>query len=115
MRLPVVIGQLKVGWQPARNARCIATFLRQETGPGALVVLPEAALSGYDDNLSGLAALDPAELAGCLAEVAAAARECRVHLLAVRCCRRPGPGPTRPCISASRRAVDLPEGEPGLS
>ncbi len=81
MRLPVVIGQLETGWQPARNARRIATFLRQETGPGALVVLPEAAVSGYDDNLSGLAALDPAELAGCLAEVAAAARERRVHLL----------------------------------
>lgn len=81
MRLPVVIGQLEIGWKPARNAERIAAFLREETRPGALVVLPEAAVSGYDDDLSGLPGLDPRELAGCLAAVAEVARERRVHLL----------------------------------
>jgi predicted amidohydrolase len=81
MQLPVVIGQLEIDWEPARNRERIVAFLREETGHDSLVVLPEAAVSGYDDDLSGLAALDPRELAASLAAVAVAAAEQRVHLL----------------------------------
>jgi len=77
----VVVGQLRIDWDPAGNAARTTTFLRNETGPGALVVLPEAMLSGYDDDLSGLAALDEGELAAGVRAVAAAAREQRVHVI----------------------------------
>ncbi|MGH9170301.1 MAG: carbon-nitrogen hydrolase family protein [Acidimicrobiales bacterium] len=45
-----------------------------------MVVLPEGALSGYDDELSGLDSLDSDELAGALAVVAAAVVRAEVHL-----------------------------------
>ena len=63
MTLEVVIGQLEVGWDPASNIDRIIPFLRAETRPGSLAVLPEAALSGYDDQLSGLDRLDARVLA----------------------------------------------------
>jgi predicted amidohydrolase len=81
MPVHVVVGQLQIDWDPAGNAARTTTFLRNETGPGALVVLPEAMLSGYDDDLSGLAALDEGELATSVEAVAAAARERQVHVL----------------------------------
>jgi len=81
MGLPVVIGQLEIDWDPARNAERIISFLRAETRPGSLAVLPEAALSGYDDQLSGLDRLDPRALAAAQSAVAAAARELGVHVL----------------------------------
>ncbi len=77
----VVVGQLRIDWDPAGNVARTTTFLRNETRPGALVILPEATLSGYDDDLSGLAALDKAELAASVESVAAAARAQRVHVL----------------------------------
>jgi predicted amidohydrolase len=49
MSLQVVIGQLEIGWDPACNSERIISFLRAEARPGCLAVLPEAALSGYDD------------------------------------------------------------------
>jgi predicted amidohydrolase len=76
-----VIGQLEVGWDPAANGARITSFLRAEAGPGCLVVLPEAALSGYDDALSGLDSLDAGALADATSEVAAAAAQLGVHVL----------------------------------
>jgi predicted amidohydrolase len=81
MGLPVVIGQLEIDWDPARNTERVISFLRAETRPGGLAVLPEAALSGYDDQLSGIDRLDPGALAAALSAVAAAARELGVHVL----------------------------------
>ncbi len=80
-RLRAVIGQLEVGWDPVANSVRITSFLRAEASPGCLVVLPEGALSGYDDELSGLDSLDPAALASAAAAVAAAAGELGLHLL----------------------------------
>jgi predicted amidohydrolase len=56
MRVPVVVGQLPITWGPDRNRNRheIVSFLDEATHPGELVVLPEAAISGYDDALSGL-------------------------------------------------------------
>jgi predicted amidohydrolase len=56
MQVPVVVGQLPTTWDPDRNGKQIVAFLDHATGPGDVVVLPEAALSGYDDALSGLRA-----------------------------------------------------------
>jgi predicted amidohydrolase len=50
MSLQVVVGQLEIGWDPAWNSERVISFLRAETRPGSLAVLPEAALSGYDDE-----------------------------------------------------------------
>jgi predicted amidohydrolase len=80
-RLRVVIGQLEVGWDPAGNSRRIISFLQAEASPGSLVVLPEAALSGYDDQLSGLASLDRRALASAVTAVAATAARRRLHVL----------------------------------
>jgi predicted amidohydrolase len=81
MGLQVVIGQLDICWDPLRNSERIISFLRAEARPGSLAVLPEAALSGYDDQLSGLDRLDTRVLADGLTAVAAAASELDVHVL----------------------------------
>jgi len=81
MGLQVLIGQLEIGWDPRRNSERIVSFLRAEARPGSLAVLPEAALSGYDDQLSGLDRLDTRLLADGRSAVAAAARDLDVHVL----------------------------------
>ena len=81
MSLRVVVGQLEISWDPARNSERVVSFLRAETRPGCLVVLPEAALSGYDDELSGLDRLDVPALTAGLTAVAGAASELGVHVL----------------------------------
>jgi predicted amidohydrolase len=79
-RIRVVVGQLEVDWDPARNGARITSFLKAEASTGSLVVLPEAALSGYDDELSGLARLDDRALASAAAEVAATAAQRGLHV-----------------------------------
>jgi omega-amidase len=82
VNLQVVIGQLEIGWDPARNSQRVVSFLRAECAPGCLAVLPEAVLSGYDDDLSGLEDLDATALYDAQAAVRAAATELGVHVLA---------------------------------
>lgn len=81
MRVPVVVGQLPITWYPNRNRQEIVSFLDGATHPGDLVVLPEAAISGYDDALSGLGDLDPVELATAADAVAEAACRRGIHVL----------------------------------
>jgi len=81
MRLRIVIGQLEVDWEPSVNLRRITSFLHAEASPGSLVILPEAALSGYDDELSGLADLDQRALAAAMAVVARSATDRDLHVL----------------------------------
>jgi predicted amidohydrolase len=57
------------------------SFLDHATGPGDVVVLPEAALSGYDDALSGLDDLDLGELETVTNAVADAVCRRGVHLV----------------------------------
>ncbi len=90
MNLQVVIGQLEIGWDPSRNTQRVISFLRAEARPGCLAVLPEAALSGYDDQLSGLDRLDAGDLAAGLTAVASAAREHDVHVLCGSLLPEPG-------------------------
>jgi predicted amidohydrolase len=79
MRVPVAVAQVPVCWSVRRNVGtvldAIATVCR-----GTVLVLPECALSGYDDRLSGLDDLDPAGLAAARDEVARAARRSGVHV-----------------------------------
>lgn len=58
----VAAGQIPISWSVPGNVQVIKAVIG-EVELGALLVLPEAAISGYDDTLSGLDDLDPQELA----------------------------------------------------
>ena len=79
MQVPVAVAQVPVGWSARRNAGLILDAIGS-VGAGTVLVLPECALSGYDDQLSGLDGLDPAELAVARDVVAQAARRSGVHV-----------------------------------
>jgi len=57
MKVPVAVAQIPVTWDLGRNLEVITAALAG-TEPGEVVVLPEAAVSGYDDQLSRLGDLD---------------------------------------------------------
>lgn len=80
MRVPVVVAQVPVCWSVPRNVETIVAAIA-EAGAGALLVLPEAALSGYDDELSGLGDLDAEELRTARRTVANAASRANVHVV----------------------------------
>jgi predicted amidohydrolase len=69
MEAPVAVAQIPVTWNIERNLAAIAAVLAG-VRPGEIVVLPEATVSGYDDDLSGLHRLDPAALAEALDRMA---------------------------------------------
>ena len=79
MRVPVAVAQVPVCWSVRRNVGTILDAIGA-VGPGTVLVLPECALSGYDDQLSGLDGLDPAGLAAARDEVARAAQRSGVHV-----------------------------------
>ncbi|HET7244280.1 MAG TPA: carbon-nitrogen hydrolase family protein [Streptosporangiaceae bacterium] len=80
MRMPVAVAQVPVCWSVPRNLETILAAI-EAAGAGTLLVLPEAALSGYDDQLSGLGDLSPAELAQAREVIGAAARDSGVHVI----------------------------------
>jgi omega-amidase len=80
MQVPVVVAQVPVSWSVPDNLKTIEAAIA-EAGDGALLVLPEAALSGYDDELSGLGGLDVEELRAACGTVAAAATRANVHVM----------------------------------
>ena len=80
MRVPVAVAQVPVCWSVPRNTETILTAIGG-VGAGTVLVLPEAALSGYDDQLSGLGDLSPGELAQAQEVIAAAARDTGVHVI----------------------------------
>jgi len=82
VNLSVVVGQLAIDWDVASNTQRVVSFLREQCTPGCLAVLPEAALSGYDDDLSGLDDLDAAALCEAQTAVGDVATELGVHVLA---------------------------------
>ena len=79
MLVPAAVAQVPVCWSVRRD---VGTVLDAIGGvaAGTVLVLPECALSGYDDQLSGLDRLDPAELAAARGEVARAAQRSGVHV-----------------------------------
>jgi predicted amidohydrolase len=80
MQVPVAVAQVAVCWSVPRNVETILDAVGT-AGPGTVLVLPECALSGYDDQLSGLRGLDPAELAEARDAVARAAQRAGVHVV----------------------------------
>jgi len=76
----VAVAQVPVRWSVRRNTETIVAAIGA-AGPGTVLVLPEAALSGYDDQLSGLGDLSPRELAQASEVIAAAARDTGVHVI----------------------------------
>lgn len=79
-KLPVVVGQIPVCWSAERNAATVTDVIHQ-TEPGSLLVLPEAALSGYDDDLSGFADLDAGQVADARHAVSDAAVHSGIHVV----------------------------------
>ncbi len=79
MKLSVVVAQTRVSWDLQRNQASIAAALAG-TRRGELVVLPEASVSGYDDELSGLDALDPGGVCAVVEYVASQARDREIHI-----------------------------------
>jgi predicted amidohydrolase len=79
MKLTVVVAQTRVSWDIQRNLAAIAAALAG-TRAGEVVVLPEAAVSGYDDRLSGLDRLDPAGVWAAIDRVADEAYARGIHL-----------------------------------
>lgn len=79
MKVSVAVAQVPVTWDLVQNLAAIEAALA-DTEPGEIVVLPEAALSGYDDDLSGLDHLDPHAIAAGAERLGDLAREKRLHL-----------------------------------
>ena len=80
MQMPVAVAQVPVCWSVKRNLETILAAIGA-AGAGSVLVLPEAALSGYDDQLSGLGDLSPGELAQAREVIAATARDTAVHVI----------------------------------
>jgi predicted amidohydrolase len=100
MRLPVLVGQLPVTWDGPANVARIAGWLQQTSRPGDLVVLPEAALTGYDDELSGLDSLDADATAGAIDELGDTVAGLGIHLIVGALQRTPaGWANTAVCLS----------------
>jgi predicted amidohydrolase len=80
MRVSVAVAQIPVCWSVRRNSATVVEIIDQ-VAAGTVLVLPEGALSGYDDQLSGLDDLDPGELASARDAVSAAAVRANVHVV----------------------------------
>jgi len=79
LEVPVAIVQVPTTWDTRRNLAAMTASLA-DAQTGEVVVFPEACVSGYDDNLSGLDHLDPGTLASALDSLAELARRKRIHL-----------------------------------
>jgi predicted amidohydrolase len=80
MHVPVAVAQVPVRRSVPGNLETILAALGA-VDAGTLLVLPECALSGYDDQLSGLGDLVPGDLAEARDAIAAAARRRGVYVV----------------------------------
>jgi predicted amidohydrolase len=80
MQVSVAVAQIPVCWSVRRNAATVAEIIGQVEA-GTVLVLPESALSGYDDQLSGLDDLDPGKLTAAFDAVSGAAVRANVHVV----------------------------------
>jgi predicted amidohydrolase len=79
LEVPVAVAQVPVSWDINQNLLAITNVLA-DAQRGEIVVLPEACVSGYDDNLSRLDRLDPDAIAGVLDRLAEVAARKGIHL-----------------------------------
>jgi predicted amidohydrolase len=75
----ILLGQVPVSWRIVDNLTTVRSVLEQANAQD-LVVLPEGMVSGYDDQLSGLSALDPGVVGDALVAIAQMVSERGVHL-----------------------------------
>ena len=94
MEVAVAVAQTSVTWDIGQNLAGLTACLA-DARTGEVMVFPEACLSGYDDDLSGLDRIDLGALAGAVETLAQLAADKGVHLSsAARCCARKAPGGT---------------------
>lgn len=79
MAVNVLLAQVPISWDVADNVTTVRSVLEQANAQD-LVVVPEGMISGYDDQLSGLSALDPRVVSDAIDVIAETAREKNVHL-----------------------------------
>jgi predicted amidohydrolase len=77
--MSVAVAQIPVRWSVESNLGTILNTIAA-VDPGTVLVLPEAALSGYDGELSGLTSLDPEDVFKACGILADAARRAAVHV-----------------------------------
>ena len=78
--MEVVAAPFPVSWDVERNLQYVDRSM-EGCRPGDLVVFPEGALSGYSDNLGGLASLDAQRLADALDAVHDRCASRKVHVV----------------------------------
>lgn len=77
--MDVVAAPFPVSWDVAANVASMERALAA-SAPGALVAFPEGALSGYGDDLAGLASLNPTRLETALGHIQTLATRCQVYV-----------------------------------
>jgi predicted amidohydrolase len=82
--LEAVLGQFPVSLHVERNLACIREIIACAR-PGNLVVLPEGALSGYEEDPAFLGQLHPREIGAGIERLRSEARERSVHLFFGSC------------------------------
>jgi predicted amidohydrolase len=80
MNVNVLAGQVPITWNIVDNVATVAAAL-QLTNPHDLLVLPEGMISGYDDQLTGLATLQPGEVSEAIDAVSDMVRARSIHLM----------------------------------
>lgn len=78
--MEVVAAPFPVSWDIDQNLQYVARAM-EGCRPGDLLVLPEGALSGYSDDLSGLASLDTKRLADALDAVHSRSASLKLHVV----------------------------------
>ncbi|MCO8269658.1 carbon-nitrogen hydrolase family protein [Actinoplanes sp. TRM 88003] len=89
MRMSVMIAQVPAVWNVTTNLNTVKDVLDQ-AHPGDVVVLPEGMLSGYDEDLTPLDALDPAAIDDAVMQVARLATGKQVHVFCGSLLPQPG-------------------------
>jgi predicted amidohydrolase len=79
VQMSIVVGQVPVKWNIDVNLATVREVLR-ETRPGDVVILPEGMLSGYDEDLTPLDAIDPDEVNRAVSQVGELVHQQQVHL-----------------------------------
>jgi predicted amidohydrolase len=80
MNVSVVLGQVPISWDVDENLTTVQSVL-DHAHPQDVVVLHEGMISGYDDQLSGLAALEPEVVDAALDAVSQMACDRNLHAL----------------------------------
>lgn len=81
--------QFKVTMDPAANVAAIASLV-EPLAPDTLVVAPEGALSGYENRAGVTSEIDVAATERVISDVAAFARDKRLHIVAGACLNEQG-------------------------